>query len=190
MKKTIIYLTILVLVAACSFAGGYVGSLKANIKDQNIFDNENASKEEQNLAQDNEQISTKPQTTELSNNKTPSKSSKSSQKKPAVSSSSKKTTKEEPKIVTLDIYYRDGCSFCSRLLKFLNSLDSEIKSQMVIRKHDTTKEYDKFQATIEKYGNNPGYGVPYVVFNNEKSLAGYSNELETAYLEYINEYIN
>lgn len=186
MKKIIIYLTILVVVATCSFAGGYVGSLKATIKEQNIINNEKGNKKEQN----NVQTSTKSQTTELSNTKTTSKLSKSSENKPANSSDSKKNTKEELKIVTLDIYHRDGCSFCSGLLKFLNSLDSETKSQMVIRKHDTTKEYDKFKTAVEKYGNNPGYGVPYVVFNNEKSLAGYSNELEKAYLKYINEYIN
>jgi len=183
MKKTIIYLIILVIIAVCSFTGGYISSLTENIKDENI--NNNTNNENQSSEQDNEQTTTKPQTTELNNSKTPNKSSKSSQKKPATSSSSK----EEIRIVYLDVYHRNDCGYCNELLKFLNNLDKETKSHVVIRKHDVTKEYDKFETTVDKYGNNPGYGVPYVVFNNEKALTGYSKNLEQKYKSYINNYI-
>ena len=79
--------------------------------------------------------------------------------------------------------------YCNELLKFLNNLDAETKEQIVIRKHDVKKEYDKFQTAINKYGNNEEQGVPYVLFNSEKALVGYSKELEKKYKSYINEYI-
>lgn len=172
-KKSIYLIIIIIIIATCSFAGGYHGSKRNNQKENNTTNEAHLTSNTQENYNEN--------VNELNTSK--NESSKES------SSSSKTSTKEEKRIVYLDVYHRNDCGFCNNLLNFLNDLDNSTKSQMVIRKHDVTKEYDNFQTAVKKYGNNEGYGVPYVVFNNEKALTGYSKDLENKYKTYINDYI-
>lgn len=192
-KKPIYLIIIIIIIAACSFAGGYLSYKSNNSKENNTTNEEHLpSNAEGNYNENvNESNTSKNESSKESSSSSSSKSSsKSSQSsKKTTSSSSKASSKQEKRIVYLDVYHRTDCGFCNELLKFLNNLDPETKEQMVIRKHDVTKEYDKFQAAINKYGNNKELGVPYVVFNNEKTLTGYSKDLEKKYKSYINEYI-
>lgn len=196
-KKSIYLIIIIIIIATCSFAGGYHGSKRNNQKENNTTneahltsntqENYNENVNELNTSKNESSKESSSSSSSKSSSKEASKSSQSSKKK--TSSSSKTSTKEEKRIVYLDVYHRNDCGFCNNLLNFLNDLDNSTKSQMVIRKHDVTKEYDNFQTAVKKYGNNEGYGVPYVVFNNEKALTGYSKDLENKYKTYINDYI-
>lgn len=188
MKKPIIYLSIIFLVAVCSFVGGYF-IYSINDKSPN---NRNYLKEEKldSISETtNKTSSTKDkEEKEIESKKSSKESSKNSQSsKKTSTSSAKETSKKEVKKVYLDVYYSETCGYCKSLLQFLNSLDN--KSQMVIKKHEVTTNYSDFENAVKKYGNNPGYGVPYVIFNNDIALTGYSKDLENEYISYINKYL-
>jgi len=92
-------------------------------------------------------------------------------------SSSKKTNisfqnthKEIEKLVYLDVYYQDGCSYCTKLFKFLNSLNDSIKSKIIITKHNVSNNYQQLIDPVKKLDVDKQPGTPYVVFNNQKTI--------------------
>lgn len=94
------------------------------------------------------------------------------------------------KIVYLDIYYYDSCSYCHQLFSFLDNLDENLKSKLVITKYDVKEYNSEFNEAVNKFSGNITAGTPYTVFNNQKAIMGYSKSIEQKYLKYINEFIN
>ena len=103
-------------------------------------------------------------------------------------SDSNKENNSNDSLVKIDIYYSETCHHCHNLFNFLDNLDEDIKSKLIITKY-SIDEYDKeYNEAVDKFSGNVGRGVPYTVFNNQKAIMGYSVEMEEKYFKYIDEF--
>lgn len=193
MQKKIFNIIIVLVITSVAFIAGYSISKSSTFDDitsqQTTKETNNDSANENTKQESQSDVQTK-NLSNTTSKKTTSDKSSSKTTKSQSSSSTKNTQKEATKLVYLDIYYRNDCSYCTKLFKFLNSLDDSTKSKLVITKHNIYDEYAQFKDTVKKFDNGKNIGTPYVVFNNQKTIAGYSKNLESKYLEYINELSN
>ena len=92
----------------------------------------------------------------------------------------------------IDLYYGDTCSYCKQFVDYYDSLNENIKSQIILNKYEVwNNEQNETKAKkIAKKLKVDFRGVPFIVFNEKEYLDGFGEAQKEEFMNIIKKYIN